>query len=45
MAKRGGGLGDGMLGRGTPRGGRLASMIDMDGNGNPLDDIMRMVGR
>ena len=44
MAKRGG-LSDGMLGRGTPRGGGLASMIDMDGNGNPLDDIMRMVGR
>ena len=44
MAKRGS-LGDGMLGRGTPRGGGLASMIDMDGNGNPLDDIMRMMGR
>jgi hypothetical protein len=25
--------------------GQLASMIDMDGDGNPLDDIMKMVGR
>jgi hypothetical protein len=25
--------------------GALASMIDMDRNGNPLDDILRMVGR
>lgn len=25
--------------------GALAGMIDLDGNGNPLDDIMRMVGR
>lgn len=25
--------------------GALAGMIDLDGNGNPLDDILRMVGR
>jgi hypothetical protein len=46
----GGGLGDllgGLLGqRGTGGGGGgLAGLIDMDGDGNPLDDIMRMVGR
>jgi hypothetical protein len=29
---------------GTPTGG-LASMLDLDGNGNPLDDILRMVGK
>jgi hypothetical protein len=23
----------------------LASMLDMNGDGNPLDDIMRMVGK
>jgi hypothetical protein len=23
----------------------LASMLDMDGDGNPLDDILRMVGK
>lgn len=45
MAKRGGGLGGGIMGRGMPRGGGLASMIDLDGNGNPLDDILRMAGR
>lgn len=28
---------------GAPGGG-LASMLDMDGDGNPLDDILRMVG-
>lgn len=41
----GGGLGGmlgGMLGGG---GGGLASMIDMNKDGNPLDDIMRMVRR
>jgi hypothetical protein len=26
-------------------GGGLVSMLDLDGNGNPLDDIMRMVGK
>lgn len=47
----GGGLG-GMLGgllqgggSQQSRGGGLASMLDMDGNGNPLDDIMRMAGK
>ncbi len=46
----GGGLGDllgGLLGGGQGRGGPgggLASMLDLDGNGNPLDDILRMVG-
>ena len=33
----GGGLG-GLL-------GGLARMVDQDGNGNPLDDILRQVGR
>jgi hypothetical protein len=30
--------------RGMPRGGGLGSMLDRDGNGNPLDDILRMAG-
>lgn len=48
----GGGLGGvlgGMLGgggmRGAGGGGGLASMLDMNGNGNPLDDILGMAGR
>jgi len=52
----GGGLGDllgGLLGGGRSSGAAragtgstgLASMLDMDGNGNPLDDILRMAGR
>jgi hypothetical protein len=47
----GGGLGDllgGLLrGQGTGSGGLggLAGMLDRDGNGNPLDDILRQVGR
>lgn len=57
MAKRqagggaGGGLGGmlgGALGGGTQaatQGGGLGSLLDMDGNGNPLDDIMRMAGK
>ena len=43
----GGGLGGmlgGMLGGGSGGGG-LASMLDMNNDGNPLDDIMRMVRR
>jgi hypothetical protein len=47
----GGGLGDllgGLLGGqaagGAGRGG-LASMLDMNGDGNPLDDILRMAGK
>ncbi len=46
----GGGLGgllEGFLGRKTsgPSSGGLASMLDMDGDGNPLDDILRMAGK
>ena len=43
----GGGLG-GMLGEmlgGQARGSGLGSMLDMNGDGNPLDDILRMAGR
>jgi len=36
-----GGLLGGLLGGGSGRG--LASMLDLDGDGNPLDDILRMV--
>lgn len=52
-AATGGGLG-GLLGGllrgagGAPRAGAaggLASMLDMNGDGNPLDDIMRMAGK
>lgn len=46
----GGGLGGllgGLLGGGKASGGApgLASMLDMDGNGNPLDDILGMASR
>lgn len=51
----GGGLGDllgGLLGGQGGAGGRaggaaggLAAMLDLDGNGNPLDDILRMAGK
>ncbi|MCO5118102.1 MAG: DUF937 domain-containing protein [Burkholderiaceae bacterium] len=48
----GGGLGGllgGLLGGGGNAGGGglggLAQMLDLDGNGNPLDDIMRMAGK
>ncbi len=51
-APAGGGLGallGGLLGGGqtAPRGtsAGFASMLDLDGNGNPLDDILRMVGK
>jgi hypothetical protein len=52
-APAGGGLGGllgGLLGGGqaaAPGGasGGLASMLDLDGNGNPLDDILRMAGK
>jgi len=50
-AASGGGLGDllgGLLGGRAGSGGGLgglASMLDRDGNGNPLDDILRMAGR
>ena len=50
----GGGLGGvlgGMIGNmaggagRAPGGGGFGSMLDMDGDGNPLDDILRMAGR
>jgi hypothetical protein len=48
----GGGLGDllgGMLGGSQAAAGRgapgLASMLDLDGDGNPLDDILGMAGK
>jgi hypothetical protein len=47
-ATGGGGLGGllgGLLGGQAGKGGGLASMLDMDGDGNPLDDILRMVGK
>jgi hypothetical protein len=47
-ASAGGGLGGmlgGMLGGGGAGGGGLAGMIDMNNDGNPLDDILRMVRR
>ena len=44
MAKQRGGLGGlgGMPGGAARRGGGLGAMLDLDGNGNPLDDILRM---
>ena len=51
QASAGGGLGGllgGLLGgasAGTSAGGGLASMLDMNGDGNPLDDILGMTGR
>jgi hypothetical protein len=44
----GGGLGGllgGLLGGAGGAQGGLASMLDMNGDGNPLDDILRMAGR
>ncbi len=45
----GGGLGDvlaGLVGGGGQGGGAgLASMLDLDGDGNPLDDILGMAGK
>jgi hypothetical protein len=51
----GGGLGDllgGMLGgqasgagRTSGTGGGLGSMLDLNGDGNPLDDILKMAGK
>ncbi|MBS1135151.1 MAG: hypothetical protein H6R02_2292 [Burkholderiaceae bacterium] len=44
-----GGLLGGLLGGGAERAGGgapgLASMLDLNGDGNPLDDIMRMAGK
>ncbi|MDL1951512.1 DUF937 domain-containing protein [Acidobacteria bacterium ACD] len=56
QADAGGGLGGllgGLLGGGAqpgapapgPGAGGLASMLDMDGDGNPLDDILKMAGK
>ena len=50
QSPQGGGLGDllgGLLGGGRSAGatGGIGSLLDMNGDGNPLDDIMRMVGR
>lgn len=55
-AGAGGGLGDllgGLMGGGAPAGtgagggglGGLASLLDANGDGNPLDDILRMAGK
>jgi len=47
-AGSGGGLGGllgGLLGGQRSGAGGLAGMLDRDGNGNPLDDILRQVGR
>ena len=43
----GGLLGGQSAGGGTPGGAStgFASMLDMNGDGNPLDDILRMAGR
>ena len=40
-----GGLLGGAAGSANKSGGGLASMLDMNGDGNPLDDIMRMAGK
>ncbi len=40
-----GGLLGGLMGGKSAGPGGLASMLDMDGNGNPLDDILRIVGK
>lgn len=42
-----GGLLGGLLAGQTAGAGQpgLASMLDMNGDGNPLDDILRMVGK
>ncbi len=50
QASTGGGLGGllgGLLGggAGATQGGGLASMLDFDGDGNPLDDILKMAGK
>lgn len=41
----GGGGGGGGAGQGAPASGGLASMLDLNGDGNPLDDIMGMIGK
>ncbi|MDZ7591223.1 MAG: DUF937 domain-containing protein [Rubrivivax sp.] len=42
---QGGGAGGGPAGGPAGGLGGLASMLDLDGNGNPLDDILRMAGK
>lgn len=47
-AKSGGGLVNELIGAqqgGTSSGGGLGSMLYLNGDGNPLDDIMRVVGK
>lgn len=39
------GGGGGGAGQGAPSSGGLASMLDLNGDGNPLDDIMGMIGK
>ena len=41
----GGLLGSGGASQGAPASGGLASMLDLNGDGNPLDDIMGMIGK
>jgi hypothetical protein len=41
----GGLLGGGQGGAGRSAQGGLASMLDLDGDGNPLDDILGMAGK
>jgi hypothetical protein len=41
----GGMLGGGSAGGGRQGGGGIASMIDLNGDGNPLDDILKMAGK
>jgi len=41
----GGGTGGGAPGKSSGSGGGLASMLDANGDGNALDDIMRMAGK
>ncbi|WP_284618249.1 DUF937 domain-containing protein [Aquabacterium humicola] len=40
-----GGLAGGHAPAGAPAGGGLASMLDLNGDGNPLDDILQMAGK
>jgi hypothetical protein len=40
-----GGMLGNMLGGGKAKSGGLGALLDMDGNGNPLDDILRAAGK
>jgi hypothetical protein len=40
-----GGLLGGLLGGGSGGAGAITSMLDMNGDGNPLDDILKMAGK